>query len=78
MGRGRFADELPAASSEPYHNNSSFEGSVRTDNTSARGVGWLVGVGRGADVLSVLLGEVEREMMIRMVRRAAGAAVRTA
>jgi hypothetical protein len=31
-----------------------------------------------ADVLAVLLGEVEREMMIRMVRQAAGAAGRTA
>jgi hypothetical protein len=31
-----------------------------------------------ADVLAALLGEVEREMMIRMLRQAAGAAVRTA
>jgi hypothetical protein len=32
----------------------------------------------GADVLTVLLGEVERELMIRMLRQAAGAAVWTA
>jgi hypothetical protein len=31
-----------------------------------------------ADVLAVLRGEVEREVMIRLVRQAAGAAVRTA
>jgi hypothetical protein len=32
----------------------------------------------GADVLAVLLGEVEREMMMRMVRKAADATGRTA
>jgi hypothetical protein len=31
-----------------------------------------------ADLLAVLLGETEREMMIRMVRKAAGAAGRSA
>jgi hypothetical protein len=31
-----------------------------------------------ADVLAVLLGEVEREMMIRMIRQAAGVAGRSA
>jgi hypothetical protein len=31
-----------------------------------------------ADVLAVLLGEVEREMMMRMLRRAAGATGRSA
>jgi hypothetical protein len=38
---------------------------------------WYDGTAR-ADVLAVLLGEVEREMMIRMVRQAAGAAERSA
>ena len=38
---------------------------------------WYDGTAR-ADVLEVLLGEVEREMMIRMVRQAAGATGRSA
>jgi hypothetical protein len=40
-------------------------------------VGWYDGTAR-ADVLAVLLGEVERELMLRMVRQTAEATGRSA
>jgi hypothetical protein len=46
------------------------------DGAAKELLGWYDATPR-ADVLAVLLGEVEREVMIRLVRQA-GAAVRTA
>jgi hypothetical protein len=71
------APALPAASTPPGPAPGSAIDTRLGEGAARDLLAWYDATPR-ADVLAVLLGEVERELMIRMVRQAAGATGRSA